>query len=458
MSTPSRALDPAGPARRNGAELLEDLTAYLSRYVAFPSVEARDAVALWCAHTHAVEAFDSTPRLAALSPEKGSGKTRLLETMGPVVRDSLHFVNLTAAVMFRVVEQRQPTLLFDEADAVFGPRSAKDHEDVRALVNAGHRRGAVALRMVGEGSKMEPREFRAFTPVALAGLGDLPETILQRSVIIRMRRRAPDETVQPFRAREAEPLGRMLGDRLGRWCQTNFKALAACRPVLPPGVTDRPADVWEPLLAVAEIADGEWPERAQQACSLLVAQGQQDDGSLGVRLLGDIYRIFERMNVDRLTTDELLRHLCDVEEAPWGDLRGRLLDARGLARRLRPYGVHSGDHRFPEGTKKGYLRSDFADAWRRYLPAFPEAATGATEPMKATTTAVSACGVAFVAPVAPGEKDASHDVPYDGKIIAEDSVNRYPECFGCGERTTRLASDGTPRCDGCEDDLGVMTL
>ena len=131
-----------------------------------------------------------------VSPEKGSGKTRLLEVLELLTPTARHAVNMTAAALFRAVEMDQPTLLFDEADTYFGPKAAKDHEELRGLVNAGHRRGAVAYRVVGKGAEMSVKAFPAFAAVALAGIGDLPDTILDRSVLIRMRRRAPDETVE----------------------------------------------------------------------------------------------------------------------------------------------------------------------------------------------------------------------------------------------------------------------
>jgi hypothetical protein len=186
-----------------GADLLDQVAAMLVRYVAFPSPAAQVAVTLWTAHAHAVTAFESTPRLALLSAEKGSGKTRTLEVLELLVPRPMHAVSATAAALFRAVEATQPTLLFDEADTYFGPMAKGDTEELRALVNAGHRKGAVAYRCYGDPSKMQVRAYPAFCAVALAGIGDLPPTILDRAVLVRMRRRAPDEQVEPFRRRKA---------------------------------------------------------------------------------------------------------------------------------------------------------------------------------------------------------------------------------------------------------------
>ena len=178
-----------------GSELLNRVCDFLARYVAYPSMEARIAHALWIVHTHAMDAWESTPRICFLSPEPGSGKTRALEATELLVPRSVEAVNVTAAYLFRKVgaAEGRPTILFDEADTVFGPK-ANNHEEIRGLLNAGHRKGAVAGRCVIRGKSIETEEIPAYCAVALAGLGNLPDTILSRAVIVRMRRRAPGST------------------------------------------------------------------------------------------------------------------------------------------------------------------------------------------------------------------------------------------------------------------------
>src|SRR6476659_1718690 len=182
----------------NGAKLLNDVHAFLGRFVAYPSEAAHVAHTLWTAHTHLMEAWDSTPRIAFLSPEPGSGKTRALEVTELLVPEPVEAVNVTPAYLFRKVGQCAPTILYDEVDTVFGPR-AKDNEEIRGLLNAGHRRGAVAGRCVVKGKLVETEEIPAYCAVSLAGLGDLPDTILSRSIVVRMRRRAPGEVVEAYR-------------------------------------------------------------------------------------------------------------------------------------------------------------------------------------------------------------------------------------------------------------------
>src|SRR5262245_39868308 len=140
---------PVAVARRGDRELvgiLDRLDGLLRRYVAFPADAFRHAVAAWVVHCWALTAFDSTPRLALISTGKGSGKTRTLEVIELVVPNALFTVNLSAAALFRKVAEGRCTLLLDECDTYLAPHVAQQHEELRGLVNAGHRRGAVAYR------------------------------------------------------------------------------------------------------------------------------------------------------------------------------------------------------------------------------------------------------------------------------------------------------------------------
>lgn len=368
---------------QEGATLLADVEAFLSRFVAYPSEATRVAHVLWCAHAHRMQAWESTPRLAFLSPEPGSGKSRALEVTELLVPAPLMTTNVSPAALFRSIgaEAGPPTLLFDEIDTVFGPR-AKDNEDLRGLLNAGHRRGATTLRCVnsGKGNEQTVEHFPAYCAVALAGLGDLPDTILTRSVVVRMRRRAPGEYIEAFRPRLHRLDGEGLRDRLTEWTGEAADDLDDVWPQMPDGIEDRDADVWEPLLAIADAAGGKWPERARVAAVALVAQAQQKPATLGIRLLADVREVFDRLDSSTIPTDTLLFELCGLEEAPWGDLRGKPLDSRGLARMLRKYDVTPRVVRVGEVTPRGYRREDLHDAWSRYLPALPPAgpATSAT--------------------------------------------------------------------------------
>lgn len=348
------------------AQPLDAVEAFLRRFVVYPSMHACVAHVLWIAHTHCMEQWESTPRIAFLSPEPGSGKSRALEVSELLVPLPVEAVNVTPAYLFRKVgaEAGRPTVLYDEIDTVFGPKARDNNEEIRGLLNAGHRRHGVAGRCVVRGKQVFTEEIPAYCAVALAGLGDLPDTILSRSVIVRMRRRAPGEIVEPYRRRVHFDEGDTLRLRLGAWAASLTK-IGHPWPAMPVSVTDRDADIWEALLSVADAAGGDWPARARNAAVLLVAESKGTTPSLGVRLLADLRNVFG--DHDHMSTDAIIKALCLLDESPWGDIRGKPIDARGIANRLNQYGVKSKQVRIGDHTFKGYCRADLWDAWQRYL-------------------------------------------------------------------------------------------
>jgi Protein of unknown function (DUF3631) len=364
-------------AALDGAALLDQVYQFIGRFVSYPSDHAHRAHALWIVHTHLMDAWESTPRLAALSPEPGSGKTRLLEASELLVPRPVEAINVTPAYLFRKVgdPEGRPTILFDEIDTVFGPK-AKDNEEIRGLLNAGHRRGAVAGRCITKGKIVETEEIPAYCAVALAGLGNLPDTLLSRAVVIRMRRRAPGEHVEPFRRRVSQREGHELRDQIAVWADQILGRVIDAWPAMPEGIADRDADVWEALLAVADVAGGDWPEHARVAAVTLVTLAKQSSPSLGIRLLSDLRTLFG--NVDVMATDTILKKLHELIESPWGDLRGKPLNDRGLAKLLRPYDVKPKLLRIGSYVGRGYAREDLHDAWVRYLQSDAKSVTPVT--------------------------------------------------------------------------------
>ncbi|GAA3851124.1 DUF3631 domain-containing protein [Streptomyces lannensis] len=363
----------------DGAALLDEVEAFHRRFNVFPHEAAYVAVALWDAHAHLLDCFDSTPRLAFLSPEPGSGKSRALEIVETLVPAPMTAVNASAAALFRSVSNPsgRPTILFDEIDTIFGPK-AGDNEELRGFLNAGHRRTGVTYRCIGDGGNQSVQAFPSYCAVAVAGLGALPDTIMTRSVVIRMRRRARNERVEAFRARLHEAEGHKLRDQLAQWTEHARDSVMGAWPKMPDGVTDRPADVWEPLLAIADAAGGEWPERARKACvALVTASKANDKGSLGVRLLTDL-RDHVLVGIDRLPTVAILDRLNAMDDAPWADLHGKPLDNRRLSRMLAEYmtadnePIASRNIKAAGSVLKGYYAADLWDAWARYCPPPPE--------------------------------------------------------------------------------------
>lgn len=358
-----------------GQRMIKAVHGFLGRFVSYPNEHAHTAHALWIVHAHLMDRWDSTPRIAFLSPEPASGKSRALEVTERLVPNPVVVVNVSPAYLFRkVASDEGATILFDEIDAVFGPK-AKDNEDLRALLNAGHRQGATAGRCVTRGREVFVEELPAYAAVALAGLGWLPDTLLSRSIVIRMQRRHRGESIEAFRPRLHESEGWRVRDTIAAWADAAPSQIDWPEQ-LPSGITDRNADVWEPLIAIADLIGGSWPALARAAAVAFVADDTGAEPSLGIRLLGDLRMVFE--DHEEMSTKSMLDALRAIEEAPWSDLRGKPLDARGLAHRLRQYGLTPKSVRIGTTTPKGYVRADFVDLWDRYLPPAPTSATSAT--------------------------------------------------------------------------------
>jgi hypothetical protein len=366
--------DPTISVLMEGAELLGRLRAVLGRYVILSSSEAADAVVLWIAATHAQPSWAHAPRLVIRAPEKRCGKSRLLDIVEATCWQPLITVNASPAAVYRSLgTDDPPTILLDEADTIFGPAVQGANEDLRGLLNAGHQRNRPTIRY--DAGKNRVEKIATFAMAALAGIGAMPDTIEDRAVVIRMRRRAPGEEVAPYRERRDGPPLRALAAEVNAWMRANGEALERAAPEMP--VEDRAADTWEPLVAVADLAGGTWPERARNAClSLNAERDATTDVPLRVRLLMDCRTAFA--DAPALPTGVLLERLCADSEAPWATAgaRGEGLSAMKLANLLKEYDIRPDTYRFTEGQAKGYQAADFADAWNRYCPTSAEHPAG----------------------------------------------------------------------------------
>ncbi|MBB4938594.1 hypothetical protein FHR32_002899 [Streptosporangium album] len=360
----------------HGATLLDALLAALTRYVILPTPQAADAVVLWIAASHAQPAWAHAPRLVIRAPEKRCGKSRLLDVVEACCHDPFITVNSSSAAVYRSISEDPPTMLVDEADTIFGPK-ADGNEDLRGLLNAGHQRNRPAKRYDANTGRVE--SIPTFAMAALAGIGAMPDTIEDRAVVVRMRRRGPGESVAPYRHRRDRPLLRQLAEDLSAWLRADLATLEQAEPAMP--VEDRAADTWEPLVAVADHAGGRWPDRARAAVLALTAEADDNgETSTRVRLLADCRTAFG--TDPALPTATLLERLKADPEAPWADYgQGAAgLTAMKLGVILREYDIRSTTIRFPSGQAKGYQRADFTDAWNRYCPTSQSSENGEVVP------------------------------------------------------------------------------
>jgi len=348
----------------DGVALLDEIVSEIRRYVVLSDDDAA-AAALWVLHTHVYECWRITPRLAILAPEKRSGKSTLLDVLHELVARPVKSENTSNAVLFRLIDQYQPTVLLDEVDKWL----RSDHEAGPAL-NAGCKRGGQHLRCEGDDFKI--RAFKTFAPVALAGIGKLEGTLADRSITIDMKRRRPDEIVEDFDEELAHKLHE-LARKAACWTADARGDLTAARPDIPKALFNRDKQNWLPLLTIAEVAGGSWPEIARRIAVQAVESDVEPD-SYRTLLLADIRDIFNGQDHDRIFSKTLCERLVGLEERPWGEFqKGKPITQNKVARLLRSFGIKSaGTIRIADETLNGYARSQFIDAWNRYLPDPPD--------------------------------------------------------------------------------------
>lgn len=380
------------PKPVSGAEVLADLARVLTRHVCLERGCAT-AIALWILHTHLFSCAQISPRLAVVSPEKRCGKSTLLTVLGGIVPKALHVANITAAAVFRCVEAAQPTLLIDEADTFVDGK-----EDLRGILNSGHNKAtAFVVRVVGD--EQEPRVFSTWAPVAIAAIGKLPDTLMDRSVVISMRRKMPSEKIDRLRL---DRMGHLhdLGRRCARWAADNSLKVMDQEPEVPDFISDRAADNWRTLLTIAEAVGEGWPDRARRAIRELNGEPEEgDDGSIRETLLRDIQIVFDGVTSGTITTEQLLNRLLSrtFADHPWSTfVRGRPMTPRGLASLLKPFGIRPKNLKIGGAVLKGYDRSAFLDPFRRYIPEI-SATTAISNNISTLHDNLSATGIDVVA-------------------------------------------------------------
>src|SRR5215469_2152114 len=347
-----------------GAEILDQVSAFISRYMKM-SESQLVGVTLWTAHTYGVSAAPWTPYLAITSPEKRSGKTRLMETLEYLVHNPWTTSNGSAASLFRSIEDKRATVFLDETDALF-KGDKETAQAIRGILNAGAHHKGVVSRCVGKGTEIKSKDFSAFCPKALGGIGGIPDTVADCSLPIRLKRKMAGEKVERLRERFVEPFAKPLREGLAKWMSKQLPALSDAEPALPQELNDRQQDGAEPLLAIADAAGGDWPEKGRRALVELYGGNAADD-SHGTRLLSDVRDVFGE--TDKLCTADLLEALNNIETSPWCEWnKGKGLTSHSLAKLLRPFEIGPQDVRIGERSLKGYRYEQFVDSWARYLP------------------------------------------------------------------------------------------
>ncbi|MES2818721.1 MAG: DUF3631 domain-containing protein [Pseudomonadota bacterium] len=361
------------PVPVDGAALLQAVTVLIRRHVVAEPATI-NAAALWVVFTWFIDVVDVAPIANVTAPEKRCGKTILLGVMARLVCRPLAVSNIATAALFRALQLWAPSLLIDEVDAFLSA-----HEDARGILNAGFTRDAAyVIRCVGE--EHTPTCFNVWGAKALCGIGKIADTLADRSIVLRLRRKLPGERTVKLRHADPQAFAEVAA-QLARFALDNREPIRGARPAEIEGLSDRANDCWEPLLAIAELAGGAWPRLARVAAVAL--HGLEEDApSIGAELLADIKAVFETKRSSRLFSVDLLAALAADEESPWATWnRGKPMTVRQLAAKLGGYGIRSKQLRIGcESGRKGYEQRDFMDAWRCYLGASPGPASTALQP------------------------------------------------------------------------------
>src|SRR5215831_15119000 len=350
------------PEQVDGAALLDALRAHFRRYVVLPE-HADTALALWTLNTWAFESFDIAPYLSITSPTRRCGKTVLMTMLYWLCRRAKKSDSMSKPAIYRSVDTERPTLVLDEVGWVLDPKDER-----QGILCGGFERNGYVEVCEGEGASITTRLCSTFCPKAFGLIGQLTPTLTDRSIVILMRRKMPSEKAERLRRRDSEAHAQLRRQCL-RWANDNAEALAQAAPPMLSALNDRANDLWEPLLAIADRAGGEWPERARKASLGLSGDGAAGEDNRGVELLRDAKKVFDVSKAAELPTKVFIAALCADEERPWSAYsKGEPISDRQLAKLLRPFGIISGTVHPPGAPDaKGYRRADFEDAWARYL-------------------------------------------------------------------------------------------
>ncbi len=349
------------PQSVDGGVLLDTVRAFILRYVAITDAGAV-AASLWVilSWLHPTLAIHISPILAVTSPQKRCGKTTLLRALSLLVRYSLPTSNVTVAALFRAVDKYQPTLLIDEADTFL-----HENDELRGILNSGHvRESAGVIRTVGDDH--EPRQFSTWSAKAIALIGNLSDTLEDRSILIALQRRKAGEPIERLRAVDVADHAEQIKSMCARWADDHAASVGGWEPYLPSELHDRAIDNWEPLLAIAEVAkDKEWVKAAREA-ALKLSGGGDDNDDAGVALLADIREVFA--GNDAMFSKDLAADLACLDDRPWARWhKGNPISTNAIARLLKPFKIGPTTIRDNQNVAKGYKSEFFADAWERYL-------------------------------------------------------------------------------------------
>lgn len=344
-------------------DLLNNIENYISQHAILPK-GASTTITLWCLATYNIELVRIFPKLTIFSPEKRCGKSTVLDLIEAFSSKSMITSSMSIASIYRLIEDCQPTLIIDEADTfVVG-----GNKEMVGIINSGHAKNrAFVSRCVGDDHKVH--RFSTWAPMALASIGALQSTIMDRSVVVPLRRKTQVETVKRI-PHDLYDSAKTTRQQLLKWSIDNADAIQK-NPIEPPNLgNDRAVDNWLILFTIANQVSDDWLKKCETAYQLL--NNFEDEQLLSTLLLQDIRKIFIEHNVDKISSADLVSKLIKDEDRPWCESKnGRPISQNGLANMLKIYNIKPKCIRCNSSTPRGYELVQFEDSFERYLPPLP---------------------------------------------------------------------------------------
>jgi hypothetical protein len=434
----------------DGAALLDEIAGFFSRHVVLPKHGAT-ALALWALHAWTFDVGDISPFLVVKSPEKRCGKTTTMIILQFVTPRSELASNISPSAVFRYIEQCRPTLLIDEADTF-----ANDNDELRGIINGAHTKAsAYVIRNVEIGGEHQAKRFSTWAPKAIAAIGGLADTLEDRSITLTLQRKAPGQTVERLRRRDGSGFQQVRRKAL-RWANDNGDTLATAddRTEVPQALNDRAADNWRPLLGIADLAGGKWPDKAREAA--LAMSGEQSPDTERVRLLADIREAFG--DTEGIFTKTLIERLIADPEKAWADYRnGKPMGPKHIGALLKHFGIISetvspaeAGVTDPEAKDaKGYKRVRFEDAWASYLS--PQKPTSTPSSGFDPSKRRSDCGTETSAAFSKRREGESRRIEKHEEVAAAQRLRRVDGSKGGNGGGNNISdASAAPVCVHCE--------
>jgi putative DNA primase/helicase len=398
------------------AILLNRIAAELDRYLVMTKAQII-AVTLWVAASHLVHSthirLPIFAKLAIESKDPESGKTTLLMLVWNMVPRGQLYSRTTGPYLVREIDANRPTPCLDEVQHYTDPV-------VLNVIDASHLRSAayIGILVLDKNGNYVPKRFCVWGPIAMARLGEFSPAQQSRSIVIWMRPKLPGETRAHLVDGTAEALVE-LRRQLAAWAAT---VTSWARPTLPKPLINWTGDNWMPLLFVADMAGGDWPQSGREAAEELMKIERQP--TITQRLLSSIWKIYQPTPEDDpepfISSKDLRAKLIADPEEDWdGVNRGKEITYQWLRDRLAhlliPPGSQSEYYTDSTGVRRhrhGYAFTQFNDAFARYVGDHP-----LSHPSQVPRKGSGSCGSSGSSPgnpsesAAPSEPDGAPDEP-----------------------------------------------